>query len=58
MRNRHKVPGVSGAASHLRSLFFRIVLATNLNTIIVADSIRWLSGTGVSSHGKMPVKWG
>jgi hypothetical protein len=30
MRNRHKVPGGSGAASHLRSLFFRIVLATNL----------------------------
>src|SRR5258705_2652156 len=32
--------------------------ATNLDMIFVTDSIRWLSDTGVSSHGKLPVNSG
>ena len=49
---------VPASFGRLRSLLRRIVSGTNLNLIFATDSIRWLSGMGVSSHGKMPAKWG
>jgi hypothetical protein len=58
LRNRHKVPGVPGRSAAFASLRYRIVLRRISNMISATDSIRWLSGTGVSSHGKMPTNWG
>ena len=48
----------SNHEDRLRGPLHRIVLRRISNRIFATDCIRWLSGMGVSSHGKMPANRG
>jgi hypothetical protein len=52
LRNRHKVPGVPGHSAAFAAASHRMILRRISNVISATMGIRWLSGMGVSSHGK------
>src|SRR4051812_41004360 len=54
LRSRHKVPSFSGSHGRVDGPHNRILMTANLVRFPATESIRWLSGMGVSSHHKSP----